>query len=583
MKHLFIKAINNPQRAWSALIRRMRVFFKKFYFWLIFRLNLMPRFHCVSEDLVLPEAFKFRDNEVIMQAYNALNTYGDFLGVTINDQSPPWNEDVRLRDTHNTMRFFSNAWYSTIKITTHQGLDLGPDIKVPWMLGRLNHLSLWAYAYYHTKDALFLDAIIHHLHDFFEKNPPYYGVQWVCTMEVALRAINLILTYQLLESSSKHINDAIIHSLNYHWWFIKNHWEIYDRKTNNHYLSNLVSYWWLCNFFKSNSMQTQKEWCAIQLCTEVEKQLLPDSSFYEGSSAYHRLSTDLVALALAIDSDNLLHSIDGKYKSVEEIDELFEYDQNQRVLIGDNDSSPVLHPVLLKLLRPKIKKKEGVFILKNFGLDILKQNDLHVTLRHHVYDARQPSGHFHEDCNAFTLAINKIACIVDPGTYLYTSSVSWRNKFRNASIHATCSSKLRTPMSDCFALPIHEKIYTGNSYKFDDIVTMNSICDCRKFLHERTMQVNMNQKEIGISDFISCHNQDDISWHLPFRGNILSVGNDSIDIETDGIRWQIKLQKKWCISKEFYAPSYGKLEPINSISIKLDGIQTNLLTKIHWH
>ena len=68
-----------------------------------------------------------------------------------------------------------------------------------------------------------------------------------------------------------------------------------------------------------------------------------------------------------------------------------------------------------------------------FGLSIVKTNNWHITLRHHAYNALQPTGHFHNDIGSITLAVNGIPVIIDPGSFVYTPSAMWRNYFRSVA------------------------------------------------------------------------------------------------------------------------------------------------------
>jgi hypothetical protein len=60
---------------------------------------------------------------------------------------------------------------------------------------------------------------------------------------------------------------------------------------------------------------------------------------------------------------------------------------------------------------------------------------MHLTLRHHAYQAHQPSGHFHNDVASITLTIDGVPVFIDPGSFVYTAWPYWRNRFRSAAMH----------------------------------------------------------------------------------------------------------------------------------------------------
>ena len=60
-----------------------------------------------------------------------------------------------------------------------------------------------------------------------------------------------------------------------------------------------------------------------------------------------------------------------------------------------------------------------------------------MTLRHHVYNKHQLSGHFHNDAASVTLSVDGVPIFVDPGSFIYTPSAFWRNSFRSVSAHNT--------------------------------------------------------------------------------------------------------------------------------------------------
>ena len=84
----------------------------------------------------------------------------------------------------------------------------GADIKVPWEIGRLQHLPwlAWAAALADQRHSGFEESDRYvseyqfQVMDFIASNPPRFGCQWMCTMDVAIRAANLVLTDNLFRS-----------------------------------------------------------------------------------------------------------------------------------------------------------------------------------------------------------------------------------------------------------------------------------------------------------------------------------------------------------------------------------------------
>ncbi len=68
----------------------------------------------------------------------------------------------------------------------------GSDIKVPWELSRFQHLPLLAAAHRLSGDERYLDEIGAQLEYWIAANPVEIGVNWACTMDVAIRAANWV-------------------------------------------------------------------------------------------------------------------------------------------------------------------------------------------------------------------------------------------------------------------------------------------------------------------------------------------------------------------------------------------------------
>lgn len=226
----------------------------------------------------------------------------------------------------------------------------GIDIKNPWEIGRLQHLPQLAY-YARLKNEYkvrlfeeFKNVVL----DFYASNPYGMGVQWACTMDVAIRTANLILAYNMFLSIDQNFFDkefdSIFNNLIFqHGKFIYSNLEKGYKFSNNHYLSNLcglvfVSSYLTCfDRFLSFSIE--------EFFVEINKQFHKDGSNFEASTAYHCLSSEMVFYTIA-----LLIGLDKKYADhIEDnlsylLSRIFDFSKDivapdgNIVQIGDNDS-----------------------------------------------------------------------------------------------------------------------------------------------------------------------------------------------------------------------------------------------------
>src|SRR5207247_10848420 len=105
----------------------------------------------------------------------------------------PWHADFKSGAAWNPRMYFKNIRY---------GRTPAVDVKVPWELSRFHHLITLGQAYRLTGDERYVTEYVCEVTDWIEKNPCRYGVNWSCTMEVAIRAVNWIWAFYFFKSSS---------------------------------------------------------------------------------------------------------------------------------------------------------------------------------------------------------------------------------------------------------------------------------------------------------------------------------------------------------------------------------------------
>jgi len=175
----------------------------------------------------------------------------------------------------------------------------GYDIKVPWELSRCEHFVRLGQAYWITGDEKYAREFVAEVEDWIASNPWPWGVNWACTMDVAIRAVNWLWGLAFFLDSPTVTDEFLVklaRTLLIHGRHIMNNLEgsRESRYTSNHYLSNLVGLIYLgicCLYFKE--AQQWLELGTSELWNEMSKQVYPDGVDYEGSIPYHRLVTEM--------------------------------------------------------------------------------------------------------------------------------------------------------------------------------------------------------------------------------------------------------------------------------------------------
>lgn len=394
-------------------------------------------------------------------------------------------------------RWNPKTYYKDIKY----GHRLGVDIKVPWELSRFQHLTTLGEAYFLSKNEKYAKEFVNQVTDWIENNLPKFGVNWKCTMDVAIRSCNWLLAWEFFRNSPLISNEFIIKffkSLLQHGRHIKNNLEYSESLTSNHYLSDIVGLVYLGVLIPE--FKESKEWKNFgikELKREMKKQVYSDGVDFEASTCYHRLVLELffyVTFLVIINDknfkgDNFIEvgsEIFGE-KYLQRLYKMFEFvlyalKPNGRMSqIGDNDNGRLhiftnrevlnvrylltLGAIFFKESKFKIKEfgfcEEALCIFGDKGYKIwqdLKENRLvNISSRAFPNTAwyimrnnkdymiiscgpngqNGNGGHCHNDKLGLEVCIDGEDIIVDPGTYVYTSCPEWRNKFRSTGYHNT--------------------------------------------------------------------------------------------------------------------------------------------------
>ncbi len=189
----------------------------------------------------------------------------------------------------------------------------GVDVKVPWELARMQHLAVlaWAYALAANGEpgfrpaASYLAEFRNQILDFIATNPPRFGINWRCAMDVAIRAANWVVAHDLFRAFGAvfdaEFSAALASSLLDHGRHIALHLEIYPEGRGNHYLADIAG---LCLIAAALPCSAETDaWLAFaaqELLAETAYQFGADGASFEGSTSYHRLAAELVTFASAV-------------------------------------------------------------------------------------------------------------------------------------------------------------------------------------------------------------------------------------------------------------------------------------------
>ncbi|UCM43849.1 heparinase II/III domain-containing protein [Aeromonas dhakensis] len=234
--------------------------------------------------------FLFREKNKLEFSVQNESLYSSY---PTNETKIDWNFRVFSNDI---MRFDESSFnlHSQDKINKLKNFhhfikirsDRTYDIKVPWEIGRLNFL---------TEQSIRNCAILSDMQkvsDISAFSNVGFGVQWKCAMDVALRAITIVLLNRYQKSGLGQFSPLLSDSLSY----ILLNLEKYGDWRGNHYLSNLAGLLICAAHDDSSRANKLFDFALIELNVELDRQFLSDGANFEGSTAYHFFGLELLSI-----------------------------------------------------------------------------------------------------------------------------------------------------------------------------------------------------------------------------------------------------------------------------------------------
>ena len=553
-------------------------------------------------------------NKICSHEFNLLGLENEYLGEKL-----PWNEDFK------TGFRWNNRFYKDIKIVD---LSNNADVKVPWELSRFQHIFTLGKAYWITNDEKYALEFKVELEDWIAKNPVEMSVNWTCTMDVAIRVVNLICAYFFFQKSS---------SIDYKFWaefkkslylhgrFIYKNLENEAKHNNNHYLSDLAGLIWLGIYFgeffieDKEKKNNPKEWLRFGLFEfekEMNKEVNEDGTDYESSTSYHILVTEIFLITTILcNRNNINFSKEYMQKLEKMCGFIMDITKPNGLcpLIGDSDDGRFIilsnycncsmrdfrHVLVIageyfnrddfrilgkdyledtlwtighyKKIDEKLELSSKAY--EKGGYYILRNNVFFCLIRCGELSCRGDGGHSHNDQLSIDLNVDGEDFIIDPGTYLYTADSKMRNLYRSTKMHNT----------------LYIDGYEQNAFNEYDLFYMKeqTFSKCKLFtnktfcgehygykkkcgvIHKRTINL-MNDKLIINDELIG--DTIDSNVYIDFiidNGVEIKEKNNGIELNKKGKKLFLEFNNEYLIEEGFVSYGYGQKLNNKKIAIKM--------------
>ena len=347
------------------------------------------------------------------------------------------------------------------------------DVKVPWELSRGQWMLPAAQAYLLTGEERYAACVRDVLDQWIGGNPHGVGINWVMAMEAALRAITWTFLFHALAQSETWSDAAFrrrfLTALYMHGDFVSRNLERSD-VNGNHYDAGACGLVFTGLFFGSGEPAQWAEAGWRILIDELPRQVFDDGVDFEGSTAYHRLVTELFLLPALYRSQlglEVPHNYKERVRAMAAFAATYTRSNGTSPLWGDADDARVLplgsqpladHRYLAGLAGSPVAgpRDEIAWILgakaaaavpeaeppqstafRDGGAVVMRNNSDHVFIDCGFVGLAGRGGHGHNDCLAFEAELDGVLLISDSGSYVYTASPEWRNRFRSTGFHST--------------------------------------------------------------------------------------------------------------------------------------------------
>jgi len=393
-----------------------------------------------------------------------------------------------------------------------------------------------------------------------------YSINWTCAMDVAIRAANWMYAVNMIALSpnlTDEFAEKISASLFEHGWFIYNNLEKGFPYSANHYASDITGLLFISQFFIESSFG--KKWwkfSRLEYFSEIRQQVLPSGVHFERSISYHRLMTELFFypyLMMKRVNENIPIDIHERVRLMLEFIAYYTKQNGLAPMIGDSDNGRLLpfennvfndHKYLLGIYsnihhsnyfskfrnhgsidsffllaglnykensNKQLSKQLSSKSFQDAGFAILRSEDAYLFFNNSEL-SRYPDSpsnvygtHTHCDLLSFELSLGDQDIIIDPGTFVYTSSPVDRNNFRSTKKHNTIvidnieqydllSNNMFTVSGEVYLGQIKHQLF--NEYEECEGSYKKIVSEDSFIRHKRRIRLLNNSNQIFIYDHV---------------------------------------------------------------------------------
>ena len=270
-------------------------------------------------------------SRVLDRQFRILGTDVDFSGSEIN-----WHRDPV--SNYEWSRKFYGRLFPVFNGSDHT------DGKMPYELSRMQHLPFLIKGYYLSGHHAYVAETIRQLSNWIDNNPLNYGVNWTCTMDVAIRVCNWMWAWWAFQDHytwNDSFNRKFVRSVWQHGWYIERHLENKKNIRTNHYLSDIVGLLFIGVMFPQlREADTWKRFGIEELVRSMDEMVYSDGVCFENSTAYHRLTLELFAYSAILCRKNQIELPTLFWNRLEQMFEFIMYcnrPDGKMSLIGDSD------------------------------------------------------------------------------------------------------------------------------------------------------------------------------------------------------------------------------------------------------